>query len=208
MTKTIVPVPVTTQATVQIDKNDIIAIQVAKAEKLMNAELAAAQEQVKVNEKILKTLVAEQAKSYEATAVEATKETRETLKLLVAEYKGTVSKPTYSHDGEDDSLTVSVSYGFSESGSYNRVELEKEVPLTAAQKQLIADTKAAQEAVKTAQTNVVAARQRLSRLPSLERQYRAALAERALASSEEGQAFLDALSSGNVQADVLALPSA
>ena len=65
-----------------------------------------------------------------------------------------------------------------------------------------------QEKLKEAQAEMVTAKQKIARLPSLERKYRAALAEQALQSTQEGQAILDAITAGDVKSDILMLPSA
>lgn len=185
---------------VTIDKNDVIAIQVAKAERLLNDELKAAQDAMKTHEKTLKGHADDLTKSYAQTAKDAAATAMGLLKTLADEFSG-LSKRWVEHAVADDGLRVQIKFG----GDYQNGTLTKTVPFTAEQVLQRATIKNTQDAVAEAQARVVAARQKLAKLPSLERQYRAALAEKTLATTAEGQAVLDAIGS-DIKADVLALP--
>jgi hypothetical protein len=200
------PVNLQSSANVNIDKNDIIAIQVAKAERHLNELLSAAQATMKTRETELKLLLGELETSYQATAVTATTKLIADLQAIKTEGFDVpaLGKPEYRETNDGSGLVVGVAIG--DKNSYNRLALSKTVPYSDSQKTLRATITTTKEQLSAAQTEVVAAKQRLNKLPTLERQYRAALAEKTLASTEEGKALLDAISS-DASTDVLALPA-
>lgn len=193
--------PLDVQRNLSIDKNDIIAIQVSKAEQLLNKELSAAQATMQTNDKHLKNLLKEQDKDYKDTAEAAIQIVKDSVKAIQDRgFSGAQVRTNLQPSAAG--LEVGAMIG----GGYNSITFSKTIPFTQTQKDQQAEIEATKEGLANAQAAVVAAKQRLAKLPTLERQYRALLAERTLASSEEGQQILDALASDQ-KADILALPA-
>lgn len=188
-------------ANVAIDKSDIVAIQVAKAERVLNTALNNAVTAMKDCEQACQSAEAALEASYTHSAKEAIAADLEVLAGLSATYTGL--KASYSgHFVNETDLQISLK--LSDNG-YQHMEIHKTVPLTPTQLTQRQQLEGHKQALADAQRQVVLARQKLTKLPTLERQYRAALAEKMLAGTAEGQQILAALN-GDIQQDILALP--
>jgi len=190
---------------ITIDKNDVLAITISKAELHMQKELVAATKEIKRLEKsikdsdtVLKEHVAELAVKLAKPGVAKLEAAKEAC--------GSKAKINTDWDMQQDKGTFRVSITIKTSDCYGSTTfgtLKGDFDATATElvEQLAADSQRLIDARETA----VNWRRKLAQIPTLERQYRARLAEAALSKTQEGQELLEALST-NFEQDVLALP--
>lgn len=198
------PMALTAGINMNVDKNDIIAIKLSAAERSLNEDLKSAQARARTHEKEIKFKTTELAKLYAATLATTITPAVDTLKALAKEFDGfAITEPGYS-EGQNG-LTVSVSVVKDNYGNHRSIS--KLVPYDDAQKKLQEEVQAEKDKLKDVHAEIVEAKQRLAKMPTLERQYRAAIATAALSSTEQGLALLSQLESGDVKKDVLALPA-
>lgn len=187
---------------ISIDKNDVVAIQVARAEQLLHEELNAAAACMKTCEVAIRDIGKKLEESYHTYAQERTASARALLQNLATEYTGLESTASSTYTPGSEDLTVSIELR----KSYPYFSLTKRVPYTAAQRDLQQQRTAQEVALAAAQERAVTARRKLAKLPALERQYRALLAEKTLATTAEGRRILAQITS-DVPSDILALPA-
>lgn len=192
---------------IQIDKNDLLAIAVSKAELYMQNQLAAATKEIRQLEKAIKAGEASLTAKVTALAAVATQpsctQLEEAKKLCASSAKVRVrsemqqDKRTFSAD----ILIVRRDDRYNDGFTFGHVTGNFDSDTTAVAERLEADS----EKLDNAREAAVSWRKRLAQIPMLERQYRARLAEATLSKTEHGKALLDAL--GNqFESDVLALP--
>ena len=196
----------TSTAIVNIDKNDLLAITVSRAEIHIKTESAKATKAIKESEAhITKTrdALALSVKQH-GTSTTSTNlvELAKALKLL-----GSTQEPKTEVDYNLDKELIIITTNLGRDSYNNNQTLARlTIPFTDEMVKAKQDIKEAETQLSTLRDVAIEWRKKLADIPTLERQARARLAEATLRSSEEGQALLDSIEA-QYKVDFLALPS-
>jgi len=187
-----------------VDKNDVLAVAISKAERFMQTHLAEAHKEIKRLERSIKDHSDNLTKYVGSLADKLAKPGIAKLEAA-KEACGSKAKVDSSCEMDVAKRTFKVNITFKNDGwganTFGQLKGDFDSAATELAESLDKNGKLLAEAREAA----VDWRRKLSQIPTLERQYRARLAEAALSKTEEGQQLLDALS-GDFEADVLALP--
>jgi len=191
-------------ANISIDKNDLLAIAVSRSELHIQEQLGTATREVKRLEKAIADGNKELASKVSGIAAKIAKPVVTKLETLRDQTESKVKIVT-KHDSKDDTGTINIAISVATSDQWGGVTfctLSGEYDDTA--KALVTKIKSDGESLVTAKSTAVEWRRRLAQLPTLERQYRARLAEATLSKTKQGRGLLEALG-GDFEKDVLAL---
>lgn len=199
-------------ANIGLDKNDVIAIAVSKCETVMNQKIVSldksikdAEKRIKDNDKKLRTAISAIAEKHTKKAA------ADFIKAGKTFGKSLTTDTTWDfrHRCHDDQKEISVTLCIRDprdtNGYNDTFSLSDVVPLTKKEQDLQELIQKDRELITATKEEIVQWRRRLSKIDSLERQYRAKFAEASLSQSEAGRALLDAIDSKHEE-DVLALP--
>jgi hypothetical protein len=190
---------------IHIDKNDLLAVAVSKAELHMQQQLANATREIRRLERALKDgttglkeKIAQLAAKLAKPGVKALEAAREAC--------GSKARVETNWDMQQEKGTFEVTISIKSNDHYGSANFGtlKGAFDDAAQK-LVAQLESDSQKLTDTRETAVDWRKKLAQIPTLERQYRARLAEATLSKTEKGQALLEALG-GQFEQDVLALP--
>lgn len=187
-----------------LNMDDVLTVVTSRAERGFNASLSQAKTKVSSLEKTIK------AKQNEI----ATRTTEECMTLVTAKADaarpgieamgGTVTAKANGTRGDKIVGTVSVQRpGDSYNGSIDFTFTADKSKVLVAMEQELTDL---QESLSVATQEAMGWKKKLASIPTLERQYKAKIAEAKLATSTDGQALLDLLTE-DLESNMLALPA-
>ena len=194
----------TSTAIVNIDKNDLLAITVSRAEIHIKTESAKAIKAIKESEthitKAKDALVLSVKQHGTSTTSTNLAELAEALHRL-----GSTQEPKTEVDYNLDKELIIITTNLGHD-AYSKTLAKLTIPFTDEMVKAKQDIKEAETQLSTLRDIAIEWRKKLADIPTLERQARARLAEATLRSSEEGQALLDSIEA-QYKVDFLALPS-
>lgn len=197
--------PIAILQEINVDKNDVIAIGVSKAEDMYNAELKKQLDAAKAVEKDIKE---NDKKLSDAANDVASKKYNDVCRKgsdAFASFHVTASWKVSSLDHAKKKVTVNLSIERGQGGYNNSFSFAETLDYTADMKNLVALNENLDTKLKEARAEAVNWRQKIAALPSLERKLRARLATQTLEETEEGKAFLAKFTMSDN--DILALPN-
>jgi len=189
---------------VNFDKNDVILVAVAKAEKQLRKNVKEEMEKQKAAEERVKEideLLDKEADTYPHAVKLIVKKVTELAKMYDVDAKEVKPVIDIEHEinyGYGDSEPneegnrYTVSYKHRRSG-YVSIRVIKDTPLTAIQKNLCKQKRTAKEEAQIHQSTALEWKRKLSDIDTFERQIKAYVIEQSLGTTEEGKKLLESM---------------
>jgi predicted RNA-binding protein len=189
-----------------LNMDDVLTVVTSRAETNFNQNLAEAKKKASALEKDIKAKQDKIGKMLETECLAQVKEKVDALRPTIESMGGKVTAKPEERNSKDV-IRTHVIIQYTNTNSYNNqitftVEGAKSNDILEQEKEL-SDL---HEALTTVQQEALGWRKKLQSIPTLERQYKAKIAEAKLATSEDGLALLDILT-GDLEKSMLALPA-
>lgn len=187
-----------------MNMDDVLTVVVSKAERSFNVNLAEAKAGVSNLEKAIKVKVADIKKRTDEECFALVTTKANAARPGVEALGGQVI--THSQGARNNGkLCATIQIKKGEGGYNNSVEFTYEGEKSKVLQAMEVELTDLQEKLATATQEAMGWKKKLSNIPTLERQYKAKIAEAKLATTEDGQALL-ALMTDDLEANMLALP--
>lgn len=186
-----------------MNMDDVLTVVVSKAERSFNVSLAEAKAGVSNLEKAIKVKVADIKKRTDEECFALVTTKANAARPGVEALGGHVI--THSHGTRNGKLCATIQIKKGDGGYNNSVEFTYEGEKSKVLQAMEVELADLQEKLATATQEAMGWKKKLANIPTLERQYKAKIAEAKLATTEDGQALL-ALMTDDLEANMLALP--
>lgn len=185
-----------------MNMDDVLTVVVSKAERSFNASFAEAKEGVSNLEKAIKVKVADIKKRTDEECLALVTTKANTARPGVEALGGQVI--AHSQGTRNGKLYATIQIKKGDGGYNNSVEFTYEGEKSKVLQAMEIELTDLQEKLATATQEAMGWKKKLANIPTLERQYKAKIAEAKLATTEDGQALL-ALMTDDLEANMLAL---
>lgn len=191
-------------ASLDIDKDDILTVVLARAEAKMQKQIATADKNVKNLQKELNKAQADlDANLNKAAEAHFRRAASKFVEAFDAANVKATTTAKYTGLNKDETFNVVLSVA-SRVVSFNCAET---IPLEDRPRRMLAAIATMNEEIAAARQELIDWRRRASQLPALERQYRAKLVESKLSETEDGQKILASLDLDSLNESILGLPA-